>query len=60
MTFTTEQLADWRKYEKVRLSGRFNMFDPRARRATGLNGERYSFVMENFSELRDAQKGGRK
>ena len=53
--FTKIQLADWRAYEKVRAGGRFNMFDPRARRATGLSDERYIFVMLNFLALKEAQ-----
>lgn len=51
-TFTKEQLSDWRAYERVRKSGRYNMFDPRARQATGLDKEDYVFVMQNFSELK--------
>lgn len=54
MNFTNQQMADWRAYERVRKSGAFNMYDPRARRATGLSGERYSFVMNNYSELKEA------
>ena len=50
--FSKAQLADWRAYERVRAGGRFNMYDPRARKATGLNAQHYSFVMEHFSELR--------
>lgn len=30
------------------------MFFPQARAATGLSNERYSFVMEHFSELKEA------
>lgn len=51
--FTAAQIADWKAYERVRKGGRFNMYDPRARRATKLDGERYSFVMKNYSALRD-------
>lgn len=54
MTFTPEQITHWKRYEKVRRSGRWNMFDPRARQATGLSDEEYSFVLENFSELKEA------
>lgn len=52
--FTATQIADWKAYERVRKGGRFNMFDPRARQATKLDGERYKFVMRNYSALRDA------
>ena len=50
--FTDKQLKDWSSFERVRTSGRYNMHDPRARRATGLDGGAYSFVMQNFSRLR--------
>lgn len=52
--FTKEDLADWKAYEKVRTGGRWNMFDPRARKATRLSSERYLFVMHWFSELKAA------
>jgi hypothetical protein len=55
ISFTAEQRADWRAYERVRRGGRFNMFDPRARRATGLSEERYSFVMKNYGKLRSLE-----
>ena len=54
MTFTAKQISDWHRYEKVRQSGRWNMFDPRARRATGMSQERYTFVMRNFVALLEA------
>jgi hypothetical protein len=57
MAFTAQQLADWKKYERVRKGGRFNMFDPRARQATGLGPERYSFALKNYSELKEAVEG---
>lgn len=54
--FTEQQIKDWHRFEGVRQSGRFNMFDPRARTATGLSGDDYTFVMNNFSELREAAR----
>ncbi|MCR4300667.1 MAG: hypothetical protein NUV51_03580 [Sulfuricaulis sp.] len=61
MSFTAAQLNAWRKYEKVRKLGRFNMYyDPRARGATGLSAERYNFVMDHFSELRTAVEAAEK
>ncbi len=51
-TYTEKQINDWRKYENVRVGGRFNMFDPNARLSTGLSREDYDFVMDNFSELK--------
>lgn len=53
MNFTDEQLASWRRYEKVRSGGRYNVFDPRARALTGLSEDEYLFCMSNYSELRD-------
>lgn len=53
--FTAQQLDDWRAYEMVRKGGRYNMIcDPRAREATGLERDEYLFVLENFSELKEA------
>lgn len=52
--FTAQQLDDWQAFEDVRAGGRYNMFDPRARHATGLSEEEYRFVMRNFSPLKAA------
>lgn len=56
MKFTQQQLRDWKMYERVRLSGRYNMFDPRARKMSGLDSEAYQFTLSNYVELRDAVK----
>lgn len=55
--FTEKQLADWLDYEEVRSGGCYNMFDPRARQATGLTGDEYSFVMQNYSQLKAVANG---
>lgn len=55
-TFTKDQLADFILYEEVRLTGAYNMFDPRARRSTGLSSHEYSFVMQNYEGLSRAWK----
>lgn len=52
--FTDQDIFDWREYENVRASGAFNMWMPQAREATGLTRERYLFVMENFTALKEA------
>jgi hypothetical protein len=52
--FTDYQLANWKSYERVRKGGKFNMFDPRARAATRLDHEEYSFVMRHYSALKVA------
>lgn len=54
MTFTFIQINNWRKYEKVRAGGRWNMFDPHARQATGMTRDEYIFCMEHYSELKEA------
>ena len=51
--FTSEQLADWKRYEHARKDGTWNMFDPHARAATGLSRDRYLFVMRNYVGLRE-------
>lgn len=53
MKFTPIQIANWRRYEKVRLRGRWNMFFPQARAATGLTPEEHSFCIENYGELKE-------
>lgn len=50
--FTETQIQDFLVYEDVRQGGRWNMFDPSARIATGLSRERYFFVMKNYSDLK--------
>ncbi len=52
--FTPSQIADWKRYERVRKGGKYNMFMPQARAATGLSEIRYLFVMKNFSALQRA------
>lgn len=54
--FTDGQLDAFRKYERVRAGGKYNMFDPLARKATGLGPESYSFVRRNFSALKAASE----
>jgi len=49
--FSSEQLDDWRAYEKVRAEGKYNMFDLRAIAKTGLSRERYFFAMQYYREL---------
>jgi hypothetical protein len=38
-------------YEKVRVRGRWNMYDPRAQRATGLTDKEYMAVLSNYEAL---------
>lgn len=59
MEFTQQDLDDFWRYEEVRLEGKYNMFDPMARYATGLTREVYLFVMGNYSELKKADMENR-
>ena len=52
--FEAQDLRDWLAYEEVRKAGKYNMFDERAQRKTGLSTERFLFVLKNFSELKAA------
>ncbi len=51
--FSDRDIVDWRSYERVRLTGRFNMFDPNAREMTGMTKERYIFILEQYSNIQD-------
>jgi len=52
--YTGQQLKDWQAYERVRKGGLFNMYDPQAKEATGLDEGAYSFTQSNFTELKQA------
>jgi hypothetical protein len=52
--FTEQQLADWVKYEEVRKSGKYSMFDIQAQASARLDKDSYFFVMKNFSALSKA------
>lgn len=56
MTFTTQQIKNFKAYERVRASGKFNMFDPRAQQAASLNRNDFMFVLENYSGLKEQAK----
>ena len=56
MTFTSQDLKNFKKYVKVQESGKYNMFDPRARAAAGLDRDEFLFVMENYSALKEASQ----
>lgn len=51
--FTRKQISNWRKYEKVRASGRWNMWDIAAMEATGMNRREYLFVLRNYDALKE-------
>lgn len=50
---TSEQIKDWKEYEKVRLEGRYNMYSSNARLLTGLSKEEYSYCIKNYTELKN-------
>ena len=52
VTYTETEIKNWKKYERVRINGRFNMFDPNARLLTGLSEVAYMFCMKNYTELK--------
>ena len=56
MNYTKRQINQFKSYEIIRKSGTYNMFDSRARLASGLTKDEYLFVMENYSELKDASE----
>jgi len=56
MEFTNQQLQNFKKYVRVQMGGRYNMFDLRARAATGLDADEYVFVMENYDALKEASE----
>ena len=56
MEFTEQQLKNFKKYVRVQMGGRYNMFDPRARAATGLSQDEYTFIIKNYSELKEASE----
>ena len=50
MEVTKEQ---FQAYVTIQTSGAYNMFDPRARAATGLNKGTYLTILEKYNELED-------
>ena len=54
INFSFVEVGHWERYEKVRESGEFNMFDQRAQRKTGLTDDQYTFVMNNYDVLKNA------
>lgn len=44
---------DFILYERMRQSGKFNMFDPKAQQCSGLDKETYKKVMMNYSKLNE-------
>jgi hypothetical protein len=55
-TFTPEQLKRFAEYVRIQRVGKFNMFDPRARRMTNQTTEEWVFNMEHYDALEAAAK----
>jgi hypothetical protein len=55
-TFTPEQLKNFIEYARIQRSGRYNMFDPRARVKTNMTLKEWIFCMENYFALEKAVK----
>jgi len=53
MKFTEKDIKAFHAYEKIKVTGKYNMFDPNARRATGLSEPDYLFVLTNFDKLKE-------
>ena len=53
-SFTKRQVADWRAYEKVRASGKWNMWDVAAQKASGLRRADYLFCIQHYTALKEA------
>jgi len=49
--FRLPSKEDFKAYEQVRASGRFNMFHPQARTATGLSREKFIEILSHYEEL---------
>jgi len=54
MTFTAQQIKNFRAFVKVQKSNRYNMLDPRAAQAAGLTADEMVFVMDNYDALEAA------
>ena len=45
------------QYKAVQESGAYNMFDPRAKEASGLDNETYIEIIRNYEELEEKYEG---
>ena len=56
LPFSPADLKAFRAYVKVQESGHYNMLDPRAAHAAGLNTDQMVFIMSNYNELKSANR----
>ena len=47
---------DFVAFDEVRRYGRWNMFDPMAKKATGLDNDTYFGVIHHYNELKEKYK----
>ena len=52
MKFTQQQINNWKDYERIRQRGRYNMFDPRARRLSTMSVGEWGFCMDHYEALK--------
>lgn len=48
-----EQKRMYESYEDIRIEGKYNMFSREAQICSGLTEEKYKYVMEHYTELRN-------
>lgn len=52
MTFTEKEISNWREYESVRKTGKYNMFSPRAMKETSLSRGDWLFCITHYALLK--------
>lgn len=50
--FSNYQITNWRRYERVRASGKWNIWDERAMIESGLERADYIFCLKNYQRLK--------
>jgi hypothetical protein len=55
-SFTEREIKNFRRYEKVRSSGLYNMLSPQARIECGLNQDDFINTQQNYTGLKEASE----
>jgi hypothetical protein len=55
-SFTEREIKNFRRYEKVRSSGLYNMLSPQARVKCGLDQTDFINVQQNYTGLKEASE----
>jgi hypothetical protein len=50
--YTDQQIQNWKRFEKVRQSGKFNMFSSDARAKAELFKDDHLFIIKNYDGLK--------